>query len=109
MSGRPPGKLVPRLDVVDRLPILNLLGDRGQFVPQLLARVPFDERSNFLGEQSRVVRSVVEWFDDLGIVTRHDGHPAACERNDAYFGWRNINQFVTDHSVKELLKIEFVS
>jgi hypothetical protein len=38
----------------------------------------------------------------LGIVTRHDGHPATYERNDAYFEWRRINQLAADHSVEDL-------
>jgi len=37
---------------------LDLLGDRGQFAPQLLARVCLDERPDLLEEQSRVVRLV---------------------------------------------------
>jgi hypothetical protein len=44
----------------------------------------------------------LESFADLGIVTRHDGHPATYERNDAYFEWRRINQLAAGHSVDEL-------
>ena len=51
-------ELFPRLDVVGRLPLLDLLGDRGQFVAKLLARVLFDERPDLLGEQARVVRLI---------------------------------------------------
>lgn len=38
----------------------------------------------------------------MGIVTRHDGHPATYERNDAYFEWRRINQLAADHTLEEL-------
>ncbi|OYR78345.1 DUF7342 family protein [Halorubrum ezzemoulense] len=50
----------------------------------------------------KTARKYLGWFDDLGIVTRHDGHPATYERNDAYFEWRHINQLAADHSVEEL-------
>lgn len=50
----------------------------------------------------KTARKYLSWFDDLGVVTRHDGHPATYERNDAYFEWRRIDQLATDHSVEEL-------
>ena len=50
----------------------------------------------------KTARKYLGWFDDLGIVTRHDGHPATYERNDAYFEWRRIDQLAADHSVEEL-------
>ncbi|MFC6614923.1 sugar-specific transcriptional regulator TrmB [Halopenitus salinus] len=50
----------------------------------------------------KTARKYLGWFDDLGIVTRHDGHPTTYERNDAYFEWRRINQLAADHSVGEL-------
>ena len=51
-------ELLPRLDIVGRLPLLDLLGNRGQFVVQLLARVLFDERADLREEQARVVRLI---------------------------------------------------
>jgi predicted transcriptional regulator len=51
---------------------------------------------------SKTARKYLSWFADLGIVTRHDGHPAIYERNDAYFEWRRINQLATTHSIEEL-------
>ncbi len=50
----------------------------------------------------KTARKYLSWFADLGIVTRHDGHPATYERNDAYFEWRRINQLAAEHSVEEL-------
>ena len=50
----------------------------------------------------KTARKYLSWFADLGIVTRHDGHPATYERNNAYFEWRRVNQLATDHSVDEL-------
>lgn len=50
----------------------------------------------------KTARKYLGWFADLGIVSRHDGHPATYERNDAYFEWRRINKLAADHSVEEL-------
>jgi predicted transcriptional regulator len=50
----------------------------------------------------KTARKYLEWFTDLGIVTRHDGHSPTYERNDAYFEWRRVNQLAADHSVDEL-------
>lgn len=47
-------------------------------------------------------RKYLEWFADLGIVTRYDGQPVTYERNDAYFEWRRINQLAAEHTVEEL-------
>jgi predicted transcriptional regulator len=50
----------------------------------------------------KTARKYLGWFVDLGIVTRHDGHPATYERNDAYFEWRRINQLADEHSIEAL-------
>jgi predicted transcriptional regulator len=50
----------------------------------------------------KTARKYLSWFADLGIATRHDGHPTTYERNDAYFEWRRIDQLAADHSVEEL-------
>ncbi|ELZ88319.1 DUF7342 family protein [Haloferax sulfurifontis] len=50
----------------------------------------------------KTARKYLGWFSELGIVTRHDGHPATYERNDAYFEWRRINQLAADHSIEDL-------
>jgi hypothetical protein len=50
----------------------------------------------------KTARKYLGWFDELGIVTRHDGHPATYERNDAYFEWRRSNRLAADHSVEDL-------
>jgi len=61
-------KLFPRLDVVGRLPLLDLLGDRGQFAPQLLARVLLDERVDLLEKQSRIVSVAVLLSQSQGVI-----------------------------------------
>jgi predicted transcriptional regulator len=50
----------------------------------------------------KTARKYLEWFADLGIVTRHEGRPATYERNDAYFEWRRIDRLAAEHSVEEL-------
>ncbi|ELY86922.1 DUF7342 family protein [Natrinema altunense] len=50
----------------------------------------------------KTARKYLGWFSDLGIVTRHDGHPTTYERNDAYFQWRRINQLAAEHTIDEL-------
>ncbi|QKY18904.1 sugar-specific transcriptional regulator TrmB [Halolamina sp. CBA1230] len=50
----------------------------------------------------KTARKYLEWFDDLGIVTRHDGRPVTYERNDSYFEWRRINQLAAEYTVEEL-------
>lgn len=50
----------------------------------------------------KTARKYLGWFSELGIVTRHDGHPTTYERNDAYFEWRRINQLAADHTVEDI-------
>lgn len=50
----------------------------------------------------KTARKYLDWFEQLGIVTKYEGRPATYERNDAYFEWRRINQLAADHSVAGL-------
>lgn len=58
-------ELFPCLDVVGRLPPLDLLGDRRQFIAKLLARVLLNKRPDLLEEQARVVRLVARGLASL--------------------------------------------
>jgi len=49
----------------------------------------------------KTARKYLNWFADLGIVTRHHGRPVTYERNDAYFEWRRVNRLAAEHSVEE--------
>ena len=40
---------------------------------------------------TETARDYLEWFDEMGLVHRHDGRPVRYERNDAYFQWRRID------------------
>lgn len=55
-----------------------------------------------VGCDPKTARKYLEWFAELGIVTRYEGHPTTYERNDAYFEWRRINRLAAEHSVEEL-------
>ena len=55
-----------------------------------------------VGCDPKTARKYLEWFTELGIVTRHDGHPTTYERNDGYLEWRRVNQLAADHTVETL-------
>ena len=50
----------------------------------------------------KTARKYLEWFADLGIVTRHEGRPTTYERNDDYFEWRRIDRLASEHSLETL-------
>jgi predicted transcriptional regulator len=50
----------------------------------------------------KTARKYLDWFANLGVVTRHDGRPTTYERNDAYFEWRRVNELAGEHTVAEL-------
>ena len=51
---------------------------------------------------TETARDYLEWFNEMGMVHRHDGRPVRYERNDAYFQWRRINQIREDYSKQEI-------
>lgn len=55
-----------------------------------------------VGCDPKTARKYLSWFAELGIVTRHDGHPTTYERNDSYFEWRRINRLAAERSVEKL-------
>ncbi len=55
-----------------------------------------------VGCDPKTARKYLQWFSNLGIVTRHDGHPVTYERNDAYFEWRRINRLASENTRDEL-------
>ena len=54
---------------------------------------------------SETARDYLEWFDEMGVVHRHDGRPVQYERNDAYFQWRRINRIRGEYSEQEILEL----
>jgi hypothetical protein len=53
---------------------------------------------------TETARDYLEWFDEIGLVHRHDGRPVRYERNDAYFQWRRIDRIREDYSKQEIVK-----
>ena len=49
-------------------------------------------------------REYLEWFDEMGLVHRHDGRPVRYERNDAYFQWRRIDRIRERYSKQEIVE-----
>ena len=51
---------------------------------------------------TETARDYLEWFDQMGMVQRHDGRPVRYERNDAYFQWRRIDQIREEYSKQDI-------
>lgn len=52
---------------------------------------------------TETARDYLEWFDQMGMVHRHDGRPVRYERNDAYFQWRRIDRIREEYSEQEIV------
>lgn len=48
-------------------------------------------------------RDYLAWFDEMGLVVRHDGRPVRYERNDSYFRWRRIDRIREEYSEQEIV------
>jgi len=53
---------------------------------------------------TETARDYLEWFDEMGLVHRHDGRPVRYERNDAYFQWRRIDRIRENYSEQDIVK-----
>lgn len=53
---------------------------------------------------TETARDYLEWFDEMGMVHRHDGRPVRYERNDAYFQWRRIDRIRKEYSEQEIVE-----
>lgn len=52
---------------------------------------------------TETARDYLEWFDEMGMVHRHDGRPVRYERNNAYFQWRRIDRIRAEYSEREIV------
>ncbi|SEH53509.1 hypothetical protein SAMN05192561_10560 [Halopenitus malekzadehii] len=52
---------------------------------------------------TETARDYLEWFDEMGMVQRHDGRPVRYERNGAYFQWRRIDRIREEYSEQEII------
>jgi len=48
-------------------------------------------------------REYLEWFEELGIVTRVTDTPATYQRNQAYLNWRRVQRLRDEYSDDDLL------
>lgn len=53
---------------------------------------------------TETARDYLEWFDEMGLVHRHDGRPIQYERNDSYFQWRRIDHIRDEYSEQEIVQ-----
>lgn len=53
---------------------------------------------------TETARDYLEWFDEMGMVHRHDGRPIRYERNNGYFQWRRIDRIREDYSDQEIVE-----
>ena len=53
---------------------------------------------------TETARDYLEWFDEMGLVHRHDGRPVRYERNNAYFEWRRIDHIREEYTDQEIVK-----
>ena len=54
---------------------------------------------------TETARDYLAWFDEMGMVHRHDGRPVRYERNDAYFQWRRIDRIRDEYSEQEIVDL----
>ncbi|RQG94669.1 DUF7342 family protein [Natrarchaeobius chitinivorans] len=52
---------------------------------------------------TETARDYLEWFDEMGMVHRHDGRPIRYERNDSYFQWRRIDHIRAEYSEQDIV------
>lgn len=53
---------------------------------------------------TETARDYLKWFDEMGLVQRHDGRPVRYERNDAYFRWRRVERIRTEYTEQEIVE-----
>ena len=52
---------------------------------------------------TETARDYLDWFDEMGLVSRHDGRPLQYERNDAYFEWRRVERIRQQYTEEEIV------
>ena len=61
------------------------------------------EVAELAGRGVDAAREYLEWFQQLGIVTRVTESPATYRRNQDYLNWRRVQRLRTEYSDDELL------
>lgn len=59
--------------------------------------------ADLAGRGVDAAREYLEWFEELGIVTRVTETPATYQRNQAYLNWRRVQRLRDEYSDDDLL------
>ena len=54
---------------------------------------------------TETAREYLAWFNEMGMVHRHDARPVRYERNDAYFQWRRIDRIRDEYAEQEIVDL----
>jgi len=52
---------------------------------------------------TETAREYLEWFDEMGMVSRYDGRPIRYTRNNAYLRWRRVDRIREEYSKEEIV------
>jgi len=52
---------------------------------------------------TETAREYLEWFDEMGMVSRYDGRPVRYTRNNAYLRWRRVDRIREEYSEEEIV------
>ncbi|WP_224333805.1 DUF7342 family protein [Haloprofundus halobius] len=63
-----------------------------------------DEVADLAGHGVDAAREYLQWFEQMGIVTRVTTSPATYERNDEYLRWRRVQTLRNQYTSNELLE-----
>jgi len=60
--------------------------------------------ADLAGRGVDAAREYLEWFEELGIVTRVTDTPATYQRNQAYLNWRRVQRLREEYSNQDLIE-----
>lgn len=70
----------------------------------LAAPAPVSEVAERAGHGVDAAREYLEWFEEMGIVTRVSDSPATYQRNQSYLNWRRVQTLREEYTTDELLE-----
>ena len=98
----------PNLDELESLDTLLRDGPIRERLLDVVVGVRTPTKVSTIAERAdcgtETARDYLAWFDEMGMVRRHDGRPVRYERNDAYFQWRRIDHIREDYSEQEIVE-----
>lgn len=97
----------PNLDDLDSLDTLLRDGPIRERLLDVVVGVRTPTKVSTIAKRAdcgtETARDYLAWFDEMGMVHRHNGRPVRYERNDAYFQWRRIDQIREEYSEQEIV------